>query len=173
MVVSFEEFDQDPETKRPTETDRTLLTKLNAWVLERMRTVPPRITEAKARRDIVKEIRRDLNSSAPPNQAEISRAIAGLHLEPKSEERVDSITEKPFKTTLRREPTSWVAEETLPDRTVISQARISDNGSTELTLHFSDPRYVKQNANPNLTVDTRFPRATLKTFSLLVNTFKN
>lgn len=58
------------------------------------------------------------------------------------------------------------AQEVRPDGSLISEAVIHENGGTSLTLDFSGPRYAQ--ANPKIIKETRFSKAAIKTFNLLV-----
>ncbi len=95
-------------------------------------------------------------------------------------ERRDSVTKEPFQTRFRREVSgALVAEEVRVGENgtqdVISQARITADGRTDLTLNFKGPRFEgdpKRSRNPQIIVDKRFPRATVATFNLLAGTIK-
>lgn len=180
MVDDRELEEANPgETKEKSDGSEKLLSRMRRWVLERLKAFPPKIDEARARLLIVKETREDLKTA---DQGRMSRKRARVRAEveslgitedkPLSKIKTDSITGGEFVVTIRREPGAWVAEETTMAGDIISQARVSDGGSTELTLHFRGERYEENDADPNLTVDCRFPSATLTTMELLVRTFK-
>lgn len=179
------EFSSDghPEEANELESYHKLIGQLNAWSRERMENIPPRFFEAKARREIVNEAQKDIKLGFKLSKQEtrrllgqIQKQVGILGLSPSqsvSEDRVDSISREPFKATVICNNDGWVAEEIKSDGSVISRAKILTDGSTELTLNFSGQRYSKRNANPNLNADTRFSRATFKTFSLLASTFNS
>lgn len=62
----------------------------------------------------------------------------------------DSITGEPFTTTIDREGDAWVSRESSPAGRVISEARISDSGETEVTLSYNGPRYIARDADPDI-----------------------
>ena len=84
----------------------------------------------------------------------------------------DSITNEEVNIELNKQSDNtgkqyYAARERRADGSLISEAKIYQDGSTELTLQFLGARY--KDANPNLTDDPRFPKATTRTFNLLVN----
>ena len=84
--------------------------------------------------------------------------------------RRDNITKEPSIIRLRKEQGSTlVTEEVREDGSVISQARITPDFRTDLTLQFKGSRYEQRNADPSITVDSRFPKASATVFNLLVN----
>ncbi len=85
----------------------------------------------------------------------------------------DTITKEDYIVRFRREAeNTLVAEEVTQAGSVISQARISSTGKADLTLNFTGERYTQRDANPNISVDSHFPRATATVFNFLVGTAK-
>lgn len=178
----LEDIDRGETKEKKQDDSKKLLSRMGRWVSERLRAFPPRVNEARARRLIVREMKKDLKMADSADQGRISRKCASVRAEvgslgvtedkPLSEIRTDSITGEKIVVTIRREPGAWVAEEMTTTRDLISQARVSDRGTTELTLHFRGERYGENDADPNLTVDSRFPGATLIAMELLARTFK-
>jgi len=86
----------------------------------------------------------------------------------------DSITGEKSSIVVEREGvSSWIIGERRPDGTWTSQARITDDGQTELTLHYDSDRYRNMGANMYLTLEKNFPRATLRTASLLIKAIES
>lgn len=174
-LVESRESNSSP-AERGTEI-HDLRQRLNNWVNERKQNILPERfqPEANARRQIVTAMKKDLKVPISPEEVLVRMKKSILPLEsrelPVEVEKRDTITGEIFKTCFRREGSAWVAEE-VRNGDIISQARISDSGRTELTLHFIGPRYRERNANPDITVDSRFPSATVKVFDLLVKTLK-
>lgn len=180
-MIDFSERADGGDSGERVVNDRELLGRVNRWAMERLLVFPPKVGEAKARKMIAADMRVDLEAGKGVNSDEINKQWkrleqklegSGVNVDsPLSEVRKDSITGDQFKTVIRREQNAWVAEETRMDGSYISQAKVTDEGVTELTLHFEGERYRKMGADVYLTVDRRFPRATLTTMELLLDTF--
>lgn len=71
--------------------------------------------------------------------------------------KIDTLSGQRFLTRIKREASAWVSEEIDERERVISQSRLCDDGRSELTLDYVGDRYDQSDANPALTVDSRFP----------------
>lgn len=71
--------------------------------------------------------------------------------------KIDTLSGQRFLTRIKRETAAWVSEEAEESGRIISQSRLYDDGRSELTLNYTGDRYVRGDANPALTVDSRFP----------------
>lgn len=68
----------------------------------------------------------------------------------------DSVAGETFTTTILREGKEWVSRESTPER-VISEARLSDNGETRITLSYSGDRYAARYADPGINQQEIYP----------------
>lgn len=159
----------------------TLESRLSNWVEQ-----SPELPGAKmARGQIAAELKRDL--STPEGSLEILRtevqkltatnaeyAKAKLQSEPvlskqhSEDSTIFTEVSKNGEGELVAREVRRVGETT----STISEARIAPDGSTRLTLTYSDERYTSNNANPNIVNESKFPRGTARTFNLLVDSTK-
>lgn len=163
------------EASQQTETDKNLEQRLTNWKDERPVT---RFWERKARGAIVGAMKRDLQRDRAGNPWRSESVLTSIDKSSKKLEtegnkslpnQKDSITGESYTVNVSKTDDGWLAEEVRPDGSVISQARISQGGQTELTLHFTGTRYEGKDANPDITSDRRFPEATAQVFNLLTD----
>ncbi|MCL6096660.1 MAG: hypothetical protein M1444_03210 [Patescibacteria group bacterium] len=157
------------------------LVALGNWVKERpfLRA----FNQRKARKRIANEIKRDVASKNIP--LDIKREYVMRKSERTFQrlngimgngnrlvlDRIDSVRKNPFRIEIVRGNGFWLAREVRPDNTLISEAKIGLDGSTELTLQFTDPEYLRRNANPSLDHKKDLSYASVKTFNLLVGSY--
>lgn len=160
------------------EKNQAIEDKLDRWV-----ELSPSIKGArKARQDIVNALKQDLGDTlvfSPLNLAMVKARtkINIAILERRTNKGVNLIRtqhkeDSQVFTEILKFGEEWIAREVREvnegDPKVISEARIGPNGITKLTLDYDTPEYIEKNANPNFKEETRFPRAALTTFNLLV-----
>ncbi len=172
------EFSPPPEA----ETNRTLRTRLQKWVLERLMIWPPKPMEAKARWHIAQAVIKDINQpNYLPNKVtqnttgSINRLVemgvnGGTPLIITNDDLLHP--EEEFNTRFRRdeEKEMWVAEELNAEGNIIVRACIGDRGETILTINPHGDRFTI--ANPNISERRDLPRATVATFNLLVGSIR-
>jgi len=156
------------------ETGAELTTRLNNWVNERPVWL---IGQRRARRNIANALTTDIlhpvgTSEAPPRLVKYRQNIESamdyvlqklknlpinqVGLVSRSSKHKDIVSKEPFHAELVRENNAWVSREIGPEG-VISQARLFDDGLTEVTLTYLPKRYFSRHANPNITKSTSYP----------------
>ena len=73
-----------------------------------------------------------------------------------SPEQKDSVSKESFHTEIIRESDAWVSREK-DFHSVISEAKLYDDGRTSITLNYQGERFESQNANPNLIASADYP----------------
>lgn len=162
-------------TPEQPKSDNDLEKRLINWKNERPIT---RFKERNARGSIIATMMKDLQRERAGNPWKSEAVLSSIAKSAKKLEtegnkslpnQKDSITGESYTVNVSKTDGGWLAEEVRPDGSIISQARISQGGQTELTLHFTGARYEDKDANPNITSDRRFPEATTKVFNLLTD----
>ena len=135
-------FDSDivpiVERRSKLEEQKETLRIAKKWALERLKSFPPKIDEAKARALIVADMSKDLKNGPMEDfqlsWAKIREKITNLG-DMVTDVMEDSITGEKSSIVVEREGvSSWIIGERRPDGTWTSQARITDDGQTELAI---------------------------------------
>ena len=157
-------------------SEENMQTRLKNWTKERKDR-----NERRARKKIAKAVERDLikldsGGQATPEdvltKTRRARNATEKALEDKNKitlRRKDSITDESFTATLRRGPDGTLVAEEKMDGRVITKAKITAAGKTELTLNRNEPRYRERKANPGIRGNEYYPEGAAETFNLLTS----
>lgn len=85
-----------------------------------------------------------------------------------SKQNLDNLTNEIFYTVISKEKSRLIAEERKENsKDIISQAVINRDGSTSLTLSYSNSRYIQRKANIEILNSPHYPQTTLMIYKLL------